>query len=87
MKRATILILAGLLLLAGTVWAAGDGPDDLSWYTVAGGGGTQTGAGYRLDGTAGQAGAGVIAGGAYTLASGFWAGGVVTQAWLPTTYR
>jgi hypothetical protein len=65
-----------VLLVAGGVWAATGGPYDVSWFTVDGGGAFSAGTGYRLGGTAGQADAGVLAGGGYTLAGGFWAGGV-----------
>ena len=82
-RGSAILLLAGLLLLAGAGWAAGDGPYELSWYTVAGGAGTLSGGGYTLGGTAGQAAAGVMAGGGYTLGGGFSPGGVVTGPWLP----
>ena len=74
----TFVWLVLLSLLAGGAWATTGGPYDLSWYTVDGGGATGlTGLNYALGGTAGQADAGVLAGGGYTLAGGFWAGGVV----------
>jgi hypothetical protein len=48
---------------------------DLSWYTIDGGGATfSTGGGYQLGGTIGQADAGVLSGGSYTLNGGFWGG-------------
>ena len=62
---------------------AADGAYEVSWYSVAGGGGPLAGDGYTLGGTAGQAVAGVIAGEGYTLASGFSAGGVVTPPGQP----
>lgn len=50
---------------------------NLSWWTVDGGGGTSTGGSYILNGTLGQPDAGTVAsGGGYTLAGGFWHGGV-----------
>ncbi len=50
---------------------------DLSWWTVDGGGGyvTDESSSYTLGSTAGQPDAGQLAGGGYTLAGGFWAGG------------
>jgi hypothetical protein len=76
MKTCVRLILGGgLLLLA----AAGGRAQtyDLSWFTVAGGGGTSTGGVYSVSGTIGQADAGsTMSGGAYTLTGGFWSGAV-----------
>jgi hypothetical protein len=67
-----ILSLSGLALAAGSY--------DLSWWTVDGGGGTSNGGGYTLNGTLGQPDAGTLAsGGAYTLAGGFWHGGVAAS--------
>jgi len=45
---------------------------EISWYTVDGGGGTSTGSGFVLSGTAGQPDAGDLAGGGFTLRGGFW---------------
>jgi len=64
---------------------------DLSWWTVDGGGHTQsTGGGYLLGGTAGQPDAGVLVGG-YTLGGGFWRGGEVSgqiyEIYLPIVLR
>ena len=48
---------------------------DLSWFTIDGGGATfSTGGSYSLSGTIGQADAGTLNGGTYTLAGGFWGG-------------
>jgi len=47
---------------------------DLSWYTMDSGGGTSEGGAYRLHGTIGQADAGKMTGGAFTLTGGFQAG-------------
>ena len=65
---------------------------DLSWWTVDGGGYTfMTGGGYSLGGTAGQADAGLLAGGRYTLGGGFWRGGAVAgslyEVYLPLVLR
>ena len=81
MKRSLVVILGvGVLLLAvGTVVVAqAGGGYDLTWSTVDGGGYTfSTGSGYSLGGTAGQADAGLLAGGSYALGGGFWRGGVL----------
>ncbi len=45
---------------------------EISWFTVDGGGGTSTGGGFVLSGTAGQPDAGDLAGGGFTLRGGFW---------------
>ena len=52
---------------------------DLSWNTIDGGGGTSSGATYEVTGTIGQPDATPVAmtGGSYSVAGGFWAGGVV----------
>jgi hypothetical protein len=44
----------------------------IDWFKVAGGGGTSTGGVYSVSGTIGQADAGHLSGGAYTLDGGFW---------------
>ena len=81
-KRGAIVALVGLLLLAGVAAAASGGSYILDWFTVDGGGALDlsgqtelTGLQYTLGGTAGQADAGLLAGGGYTLGGGFWAGG------------
>lgn len=84
-------ILIGVILsLSGIALAAGS--YDLSWWTVDGGGGTSTGNGYTLNGTLGQPDAGTVAsGGGYTLAGGFWHGGVAAtseiKVYLPLTTK
>jgi hypothetical protein len=80
------------LLLASAVLAQSGEGYDLSWWTVDGGGGTFSGGGvYSLGGTAGQPDAGMMTGGAYTLAGGFWGGGAVTvperAIYLPLVVR
>ena len=69
-----IVLLLGLLLVAGAALAqSGDGYD-LSWNTFDGGGGTSAGGDYIVSGTAGQPDAGALTGGEYTLIGGFWGG-------------
>jgi hypothetical protein len=53
----------------------------LDWSTVAGGGGTSTGGVYAITGTIGQAEAGVMSGGNYTLVGGFW--GIIAAVQTP----
>jgi len=50
---------------------------EISWSTIDGGGGrsTSTGGDYSLVGTIGQADAGDMTGGVYTLSGGFWPAG------------
>jgi hypothetical protein len=54
---------------------------DLSWFTIAGGGGTSTGSVYSVSGTIGQPAAGTLSGGNYTLVGGFW--GIVSAVQTP----
>jgi len=90
--RQTILFLAltALLLLASVALAQSGGGYDLSWSTVDGGGATWSeGGGYSLGGTIGQPDAGVLSGGGYTLAGGFWPGGAAARygVYLPLVLR
>ena len=68
------MALAALLVAAQGM--AGTPDYDLSWHTVDGGGAMwSTGGTYELGGTIGQPDAGVMFGGDYELAGGFWHGG------------
>jgi hypothetical protein len=89
-----LLLLAGLLLITSQAGAAGNGlvsvlnTFDLSWWTVDGGGHTAvSGGAYTLGGTIGQADAGVLSGGVYSLNGGFWnsavAAGTALEVYLP----
>jgi hypothetical protein len=69
-------VLVALLVLVSVVLAQGG--YDLSWFTVDGGGGSSSGDPYALSGTIGQPDAGMLSGGSYTLAGGFWAGAGLT---------
>jgi hypothetical protein len=65
-----VLALASVLSLAATV--AGD--YDVPWYTIDGGGEMfSTGGQYALSGSIGQADAGAMTGGSFSLTGGFWA--------------
>jgi hypothetical protein len=44
----------------------------ISWYTIAGGGGTSSGGNYTVSGTIGQPATGTMSGGNYSLTGGFW---------------
>ena len=67
------LLLAGAGLLLTTALSGFAQSYDLSWFTIAGGGGTSTGGNYSLTGTIGQPDAGTLSGGPYTITGGFWA--------------
>jgi hypothetical protein len=87
---ARFLVVATLLLLVSSASAATlDGDYDLSWWTVDGGGTTNSqGGGYALSGTIGQPDAGVLTGNGYTLAGGFWGGtSVEYRIYLPLVLR
>ncbi len=84
--RIGALLAILLLLLAGVALASGT--YELPWFTVDGGGGQSAGGGFTLVGTAGQADAGVLSGGTYTLAGGFWPGaGANFLRFLPIVMR
>jgi hypothetical protein len=86
-----ILVLLALtaLLLASVARAQSGGGYDLTWSTVDGGGATWSeGGGYALGGTVGQPDAGVLSGGGYTLAGGFWGGAAARYGvYLPLVLR
>lgn len=77
MKCALVIAFACLALLGlvSIALAQSGGSYDLSWWTVDGGGYTfSTGGDYTLGGTIGQADAGVLLDGDYTLVGGLWSG-------------
>ena len=84
-----LLLVALLSLLASVALAQSGGGYDLTWSTVDGGGYTWSeGGGYSLGGTVGQPDAGVLSGGDYTLAGGFWGGAVAHYSiYLPLVLR
>lgn len=66
-----ILSLFAALLLSATARAQ---TYSITWYKVAGGGGTSTGGTYAVSGTVGQPDASTpMTGGTYSLTGGFWA--------------
>jgi len=86
--RFTLLVVL-LSLLASVALAQSGGGYDLSWNTVDGGGATWSeGGGYSLGGTIGQPDAGMLSGGGYTLAGGFWPGAAARYGiYLPLVLR
>ena len=70
------------LLLAASIASA---QSDLVFapFTIAGGGGTSTGAVYSIKGTVGQSDAGRMSGGAYVIRGGFWSLYVVQTPGAP----
>ena len=94
MKRLIFLISIILILLVGvsSSQAQSGGGYDLTWSTIDGGGVTfSTGGSYSLGGTIGQPDAGLMSGGAYTLAGGFWGGAPLSNGnyniYLPLILR
>ena len=73
MKRKFALFLVIAPCLLGLAILARAQTYDLSWFKIAGGGGTSTGGVYTLSGTIGQPDAGHMSGGNYSLDGGFWA--------------
>ena len=85
-----LLALTALLsLLASVALAQSGGGYDLTWNTIDGGGTTWSeGSGYSLGGMVGQPDAGVLSGGGYTLAGGFWGGAAAHYGiYLPLVLR
>ncbi|HRP61935.1 MAG TPA: hypothetical protein PK400_01430 [Phycisphaerales bacterium] len=72
MNTTKLILSAFVVCIAVAVYAGGE--YDLTWHTIDGGGGTSTGASFELSGTIGQPDAGVMSGGGFELAGGFWAG-------------
>jgi len=88
--RLRILItLAAVFLLTSSALASSGAGYLLNWYTVDGGGGTSGGGTYSLSGTIGQAEAGLLSGGSYTLLGGFWGalGKIITNMYLPVVRK
>lgn len=83
-KRIALLIAVCLLLVLFTVALAQSGGNyDLVWGSAVGGGGASGGGDYMVSGTAGQAAAGVMTGGAYSMTGGVTGGGIPA---LPDRY-
>ena len=84
MKRKLATIAAALALTV--VLLAGARAADIivvDWWSVDGGGSRSNGGAYVLDGTIGQADAGVLSGGSFTLGGGYWAAAIPRTIHLP----
>lgn len=68
------LVFLGLALLLASVTLAQTGAYDVSWFTIAGGGGSSQGGRYGVSDTLGQPAASSSSGGPYSVQDGFWAG-------------
>lgn len=89
-----LLVLALVAFLSAGALAAVEAGFDLSWWTVDGGGGTASGAGYQVSGTLGQPDAGpALSAGGYQLTGGYWSGAAgpggsgSSQLYLPVVIR
>jgi len=80
MKGLRVFLLAVAALLTVVASSAAATGYDLGWWTADGGGGNSIGGVYTLSGTVGQPDAGLVAGGQYTLAGGFWLASAPHQA-------
>ena len=69
MKRLIFTVIGGCFLAV----SAFAQTYSIDWYSIDGGGGTSTGGVYTISGTIGQADAGHLSGGNYTIDGGFWA--------------
>jgi hypothetical protein len=90
MKRWLKVIVLTMLfgVLSTTASMQTGGGYDLTWSTIDGGGAMfSTGGSYSLGGTIGQADAGALSGGSYTLTGGFWSGMTGSQIYLPLVVR
>jgi hypothetical protein len=74
-----VLLAALLLTLVLTSIALASGSYTINWYVIGGGGGHAEAGNYSLDATIGQPATGVMSGGPYTLASGFWGGALAVE--------
>lgn len=79
-KSILIPALAITALLATTVTLAQSGGYRLPWLRMSSGGAVSSGGNYTLSGTLGQAEAGQVVGGGYTLTGGFWGAATVPNA-------
>ena len=89
-----IILLIALFIGGGSItWAQTGGGYDLSWHTIAGGGGISSNGSYVAAGTIGQTAVGHSNGGAFEVSSGFWAvfpsqtGSMPYKVYLPGVIR
>jgi hypothetical protein len=73
LKIMPVLALMAISILGSKACAQTGGSLDLSWHTIAGGGGSCAAAHYALTGTIGQADAASASSATCTLVGGFWA--------------
>lgn len=66
-------LFAHIVVLLAMTYVAYPQSYSIDWYKIAGGGGTSTGGVYTVSGTIGQADAGAMSGGNYSLTGGYWA--------------
>ena len=59
----------------------------IDWWSVDVGGDRSSGGAYILDGTTGQMDAGVLSGGTFTIAGGYWAAAIPRSVYLPAIRR
>ena len=88
--RAGMLLALLVLLGASATPAYSDGAYAITWWSVQGGSPSSSqGAEYRVEGATGQPEAGLLTGGVYTLAGGFWAvaGAAARRLYLPILMR
>ncbi len=86
MNRLLIVLLLLAAFLAGGLVLAAPNTANVSWWTVDGGGAVPelSGGSYALQGTSGQADAGMLSNGRYTLNGGYWNATMVTYSiYLP----
>lgn len=72
MKRRFLSLLCMTSLLVGSLVLAHAQNYGISWYKIAGGGGSSTGGVYSVTGTIGQPDAGHLVGGNYAIDGGYW---------------
>ena len=87
-KLAISLLLACILLLAGSVWAAPN-TTAITWQVLGGSGGRLESGSVGVEGTLGQPLAGVVSQSPFELCSGYWcgAGGPGYKLFLPLLRR
>ena len=88
-SRMTLLVLVAVLFSAAMITSASAAPTDfaVSWWTTAPSGRSEGGA-FVVEGSSGQADAGVLSGGSYALPGGFWQPATAGHAaYLPMVTR
>jgi hypothetical protein len=84
LSKASLIVVA-LLLLSGTVLAAGG--IEINRSVIGGGGGHSVSGRYTIDATIGQAVAGTFEAASYELCAGFWCGLGEYHVYLPVIRR